>query len=93
MAASRYNQKLAFVIRGNGTNCRIPPRVFDRPRADSLRKVPTIMSVTTSRREFLGQGAQVLGLLAWAGHQPVNAFAGGLRGQELRRDIRAGPKA
>ena len=33
------------------------------------------MPATTSRREFLGQGVQALGLLAWAGYQPAAALA------------------
>ena len=33
------------------------------------------MPATTSRREFLGQGVQALGLLAWAGQQPAAALA------------------
>ena len=66
-------------IRGDGTlNAASRGEFFfDGPRVDSLRKGPTIMSVTNSRREFLGQGVQALGLLAWAGHQPVNALAVG----------------
>jgi squalene-hopene/tetraprenyl-beta-curcumene cyclase len=31
------------------------------------------MPATTSRREFLGQSVQALGLLTWAGHQPAQA--------------------
>src|SRR5271169_3880115 len=38
-----------------------------------LEKGSRTMSATTSRRWFLGQGAQTLGLLAWMGRQPALA--------------------